>query len=178
MAAGTTHTGLDQVVDILSNDTGLNANIGMRLKAVEPHLAGEEYFLANYSDGLTDLSLAEQMTHFLAHDKIASFMSVKPNLSFHLVNADERGWVNLDTAQTCFDTAIFADHHAGDIDFVGTERTLKSRNSGAIHSDVHAEINRISGWAGVERLVIHQDFIAAGGDDTRRPGRLLVGRIV
>lgn len=74
-------------------DTGLNANIGMRLKAVEPYLAGEDYFLANYSDGLTDLSLAEQMSHFLEHGKVASFLSVKPNLSFHLVNADERGRV-------------------------------------------------------------------------------------
>src|SRR5262249_50444982 len=55
--------------------------------------AGEEYFLANYADGLTDLSLADQMSHFLAHDKVASFVSVKPNLSFHLVNADERGRV-------------------------------------------------------------------------------------
>src|ERR1043166_8823880 len=74
-------------------DTGLNANIGQRLKAVEKHLAGEEYFLANYADGLTDLDLSEQMAHFFAHDKVASFVSVKPNLSFHLVNADEHGRV-------------------------------------------------------------------------------------
>jgi glucose-1-phosphate cytidylyltransferase len=74
-------------------DTGLNANIGQRLKAVEKHLAGEEYFLANYADGLTDLDLSDQVAHFLAHDKIASFVSVKPNLSFHLVNADEHGRV-------------------------------------------------------------------------------------
>src|SRR5947209_4441339 len=36
-------------------DTGINANIGQRLKAVEPYLAGEAEFFANYSDGLTDL---------------------------------------------------------------------------------------------------------------------------
>ena len=74
-------------------DTGLNANIGMRLKAVEKHLAGEEYFLANYSDGLTDLPLADQLDHFFAQGKIASFLSVRPNLSFHIVKADERGRV-------------------------------------------------------------------------------------
>ena len=74
-------------------DTGLNSNIGQRLKAVEKHLAGEDVFLANYADGLTDLNLSEQMAHFLTHDKIASFVSVKPNLSFHLVNADEDGRV-------------------------------------------------------------------------------------
>ncbi len=38
-------------------DTGPTTNIGQRLKAVESHLAGEEHFLANYSDGLTDLDL-------------------------------------------------------------------------------------------------------------------------
>jgi glucose-1-phosphate cytidylyltransferase len=74
-------------------DTGLNSNIGMRLKAVEKHLAGEDLFLANYSDGLTDLDLNDQLAHFYSHGKIASFVSVKPNLSFHLVNADERGRV-------------------------------------------------------------------------------------
>ncbi len=38
-------------------DTGLNSNIGMRLKAVQPFLDGEEMFLANYSDGVSDLPL-------------------------------------------------------------------------------------------------------------------------
>src|SRR5215210_4763777 len=38
-------------------DTGLTANIGQRLKAVEPYLEQETMFLANYSDGLTDLPL-------------------------------------------------------------------------------------------------------------------------
>src|SRR5271157_2597531 len=41
-------------------DTGLNANIGQRLKAVKKHLEGEEEFLANYSDGLTDMLLPAQ----------------------------------------------------------------------------------------------------------------------
>ena len=38
-------------------ETGSNANIGQRLKAVEPYLEGEEMFLANYADGLSDLDL-------------------------------------------------------------------------------------------------------------------------
>src|SRR5882672_1958009 len=38
-------------------DTGQRASIGERLCAVRPHLAGEEMFLANYSDGLSDLDL-------------------------------------------------------------------------------------------------------------------------
>ncbi|HEY1308752.1 MAG TPA: sugar phosphate nucleotidyltransferase [Vicinamibacterales bacterium] len=74
-------------------DTGLNSNIGQRLKAVEKHLAGEEMFLANYSDGLTDLPLDEHVAHFTKHGKIASFVSVRPNLSFHVVQSDEHGRV-------------------------------------------------------------------------------------
>ena len=38
-------------------ETGTTSNIGQRLKAVEPHLSGEEIFLANYGDGLSDASL-------------------------------------------------------------------------------------------------------------------------
>ena len=38
-------------------DTGTHSNIGERLRAVRPHLEGEEIFLANYSDGLTDAPL-------------------------------------------------------------------------------------------------------------------------
>jgi glucose-1-phosphate cytidylyltransferase len=66
-------------------ETGLNSNIGERLKAVEHHLAGEELFLANYSDGLTDLPLPEQIADLRRRDKIASFICVKPNLSYHFV---------------------------------------------------------------------------------------------
>lgn len=74
-------------------DTGLNANIGQRLWAVRQYLAGEEYFLANYADGLTDLHLPDQLTSFLDQRKVASFLSVKPNLSFHMVATDEHGQV-------------------------------------------------------------------------------------
>ena len=46
-------------------DTGIVSNIGQRLKAVEEHLKGEEVFLANYTDGLTDLLLTETYSIFL-----------------------------------------------------------------------------------------------------------------
>src|SRR5580698_896816 len=66
-------------------DTGVSSNIGQRLKAVEKHLEGEEEFLANYSDGLTDLYLPDQLDHFHRNNKIASFLCVRPNLSYHMV---------------------------------------------------------------------------------------------
>jgi glucose-1-phosphate cytidylyltransferase len=67
-------------------DTGIMSNIGQRLKAVEKYLEGEETFLANYSDGLTDLPLPQQIEHFHKHGKIASFLCVRPNLSYHIVS--------------------------------------------------------------------------------------------
>lgn len=66
-------------------DTGLTSNIGQRLKAVEKHLEGEEIFMANYTDGLTDLPLPPVVDHFMRHRKTASFVSVKPTQSFHVV---------------------------------------------------------------------------------------------
>jgi glucose-1-phosphate cytidylyltransferase len=70
-------------------DTGIDSNIGQRLKAVKKYLEGEEEFLANYSDGLTDLPLPEQIEHFRSQGKIASFLCVRPNLSYHLVSVQE-----------------------------------------------------------------------------------------
>ncbi len=74
-------------------DTGLNSNIGERLLAVRKHLEGEEMFLANYSDGLTDLHLPDQLAAFQRSGAAASFLSVKPNLSYHFLTADDRGFV-------------------------------------------------------------------------------------
>ena len=74
-------------------ETGLQSNIGQRLKAVE-HIVGDEpEFLANYSDGLSNLPLPQQLEHFRRHDAVASFVSVKPNLSYHLVSAEADGRV-------------------------------------------------------------------------------------
>src|SRR5260370_11416113 len=70
-------------------DTGISSNIGQRLKAVQKYLEGEEEFLANYSDGLTDLPLPQQVEHFHNQGKIASFLCVRPNLSYHLVSLQE-----------------------------------------------------------------------------------------
>ena len=74
-------------------DSGLHSNIGQRLKAVERYLGDDEVFLANYSDGLSDLPLPEQITHFHQQGKIASFLCVVPNLSSHFVSFSEDGVV-------------------------------------------------------------------------------------
>jgi len=70
-------------------DTGINSNIGERLRAVAKYVEGEEEFLANYSDGLTDLPLPQQLEHFHRHERIASFLCVRPNLSYHIVSLEQ-----------------------------------------------------------------------------------------
>jgi len=66
-------------------DTGLNSPIGERLRRVKEYLAGEEMFLANYTDCLTDLDLDKYLAHVKASKKIAAMVTVPPNVSFHYV---------------------------------------------------------------------------------------------
>jgi len=74
-------------------DTGLQANIGQRLKAVEKHLEGEAVFMANYADGLTNLYLPDYIDYFNKQDKVASFLCVQPSQSFHIVSMGKNGLV-------------------------------------------------------------------------------------
>ena len=74
-------------------DTGITSNIGQRLKSVEKYLHDEDVFLANYSDGLTDLCLSDQIDHFMHERKVASFLCVRPNLSFHFITLNADGVV-------------------------------------------------------------------------------------
>lgn len=74
-------------------DTGLNSNIGQRLKLIEPYLDNDERFLANYSDGLTDLYLPDLIKFADQNDRVATFLSVQPNQSFHRVDLGTDGIV-------------------------------------------------------------------------------------
>jgi len=69
--------------------TGVNANVGERLVAAKKYLEGEEMFLANYSDGLTNLPLNDVIDKFKKSDKVGSFMAAKPTRSFHVAILDE-----------------------------------------------------------------------------------------
>ncbi|HLJ63660.1 MAG TPA: sugar phosphate nucleotidyltransferase [Stellaceae bacterium] len=84
-------------------DTGVTSNIGERLRAVEPYLRDEEMFLANYSDGLTDFHLPIMTENFLQRDQIATFLTVRPNYTFHFVKRQEDGIV------TAIDDVVTAD---------------------------------------------------------------------
>ena len=75
-------------------ETGANSNIGERLKAVEPYLRGEEMFLANYGDGLSDVPLPNMLETFEKSNAVASLLLVQPTASFDIVRAEPRGVVN------------------------------------------------------------------------------------
>lgn len=74
-------------------DTGLTSNIGQRLMSAKKYLEGEETFLANYSDGLTDLHLPSVIEFFTKSKKTACFLSIRPNQTFHIVDMQENGEV-------------------------------------------------------------------------------------
>jgi glucose-1-phosphate cytidylyltransferase len=69
--------------------TGVSSNIGERLLAAKRYLGDDEMFLANYSDGLTNLPLNDIIEKFRNTDKVGSFMAAKPTRSFHVAVIDE-----------------------------------------------------------------------------------------
>jgi glucose-1-phosphate cytidylyltransferase len=90
-------------IDLISRDmqdwritfveTGLHSNIGQRLLAVKRFVENDEVFLANYSDGLSDLPLDHYLNQALVKKATASFVSVRTAQSFHAVHTDEQGMV-------------------------------------------------------------------------------------
>ncbi|MEV6562159.1 glucose-1-phosphate cytidylyltransferase [Nocardia sp. NPDC051756] len=74
-------------------DTGLESPIGERLRRVREHVAGDEPFLANYADVLTDAPLDEMIDKFTASGAAASMMVVPPQSSFHCVDMKPTGEV-------------------------------------------------------------------------------------
>jgi len=74
-------------------DTGLHSNLGQRLLRVRRYLAGETEFLANYADGLSDVSLDRQIEDFRRRQVTASFVAVRTGQSFHSVQSEDDGIV-------------------------------------------------------------------------------------
>jgi len=89
-------------IELLSSDisswritfvnTGLDTAIGERLRRVRHHLDGEEMFLANYADVLTDAPLDEMIARLAASDAVASLLAVPPQSAFHClqIGAEQR----------------------------------------------------------------------------------------
>jgi glucose-1-phosphate cytidylyltransferase len=120
-------------------DTGIEANVAQRLRAVRRYLGDDEEFLANYSDNLSDVPLPWLLDHFRQQNKIASFVSVKPAQTFHVVKSNPDGsvgglysvkdidlWIN--GGFFCFKREIFDYIQDGDELVIETFRRLIAKN--------------------------------------------------
>ncbi len=96
-------TGANRSVELLSTDatswrmtfidTGLQSTIGGRLLRVRQHVEHEEMFLANYADVLGDAAMDELVDKFRKTNAVAAFLAVRPNSTFHVIEADHTGLV-------------------------------------------------------------------------------------
>jgi glucose-1-phosphate cytidylyltransferase len=69
--------------------TGLDSPIGERLRRVRKHVEGEDMFLANYADVLTDAPLNTMIDRFRRSDMVGGLLAVPPQSAFHCVNLGE-----------------------------------------------------------------------------------------
>ena len=86
-------------VELLSHDisdwnitfvhTGIETAIGERLRRVRPFLDGDDMFLANYADVLTDAPLNRVVDRFAHSDAAASLLAVPPQQAFHVLSLNE-----------------------------------------------------------------------------------------
>ena len=67
-------------------DTGIDTAIGERLRRVRPYLDGDDIFLANYGDVLTDAPMNDLIKEFAKTDAVGQLLAVKPLDSFHVVD--------------------------------------------------------------------------------------------
>ncbi len=91
-------------VDLLGSDiadwtitfvnTGMDTPIGERLRRVRDYVEGEDAFLANYADVLTDLPLDHMVDKFLSSDAAVALLAVPPQSTFHCVELGETGRVS------------------------------------------------------------------------------------
>ncbi|WP_205710949.1 sugar phosphate nucleotidyltransferase [Isoptericola sp. BMS4] len=76
-------------------DTGADTAIGERLRRVRPYLDGDDVFLANYGDVLTDAPLDRIVDDFVATSAVTgdvgTLLAVDPQDSFHVVKIDPAG---------------------------------------------------------------------------------------
>lgn len=79
--------------EITFAETGLKSNLGERLLHARHYLEDDDIFLANYSDGLSNIDLKKYVDLFSKSDAIAAFVGTASSQSFHMATANEEGVV-------------------------------------------------------------------------------------
>lgn len=71
--------------------TGLETPIGERLRRVRDHLEGEDIFLANYADVLSDVDLTAMVHDFTSRpEMVGGMLAVPPQSSFHVLDIGQQ----------------------------------------------------------------------------------------
>ncbi len=143
-------------------DTGIDANIGQRLWAVREHLEGEEMFLANYADGLSDAPLPEMIGDLRRQNKVASFLCIQPSQTFHVVDFDETGVVRALTPVSETDIRINGGFFVFDrriFDYMGPGEELVHEPFTRLIADNELVAYRHDGfWAGMDTFKDRQEL--------------------
>ena len=71
-------------------DTGLDTQIGGRLKRVMPYVSDDECFLMTYGDGLSDVSVANLLSHHREMGCLATVTGVVPPGRFGAIVQDKK----------------------------------------------------------------------------------------
>jgi glucose-1-phosphate cytidylyltransferase len=87
-------------------DTGIETPIGERLRRVRQYLDGDEIFLANYGDVLTDAPIDKMVKQLRASDDVATMLAIKPQESFHVVTMNDDARVSSFTPVADLDIRI------------------------------------------------------------------------
>lgn len=70
-------------------DTGTASNTAQRLLAIKKYVEQEDFFLANYSDALTDVYLPDLIEKFKRQNKVAQIMVAKSSGNVHFATMDD-----------------------------------------------------------------------------------------
>jgi glucose-1-phosphate cytidylyltransferase len=138
-------------------NTGLHSSVGERLKAVQPYVADEPFFLATYGDAVTDAPLSSVVSTVVERGKVAGFLCVRPtSYSFHTVSisADElvRGIQDVTTADMWINGGFFV--FRNDIfDYIGDGEDLVEEPFTRLIDDEQLIAYRYEGfWAPMDTL--------------------------
>ena len=74
-------------------DTGLNSPIGERLRRERRFVEGDEMFMANYADVLTNAPLPDMISRFEASGAAASLLAVPIQSTHHVVEMGDNGLI-------------------------------------------------------------------------------------
>ena len=152
-------------------DTGLTASIGQRLRAVREHVEGEEMFLANYADGLTDAKLPALVDDFRGRpESVVSFLCVRPSQTFHVVTLNDGAQVADITAASETDLWVnggFFVMRPSIFDYLGPGEDLVEEPFRRLITEGRLNAYPYEGfWAGMDTFKDRQilDSLYTGGD--------------